>query len=73
MNKVCERGTKEGGELVVDHIKPKDKGRTNDINNGQTLCRGHNLMKKKIIHKQKQGRNTSSKFIKELLLLMIEK
>ncbi|MCD6231411.1 HNH endonuclease, partial [Candidatus Aerophobetes bacterium] len=44
MNKVCERGTKEGGELVVDHIKPKDKGRTNDINNGQTLCRGHNLM-----------------------------
>jgi len=46
MNKVCERGTKEGGELVVDHIKPKDKGRTNDINNGQTLCRGHNLMKK---------------------------
>jgi len=48
MNKVCERGTKEGSELVVDHIKPKDKGRTNDTNNGQTLCRGHNLMKKKL-------------------------
>lgn len=43
---VCGRGKKDGIELVVDHIKPKDKGGTNDIDNGQTLCMEHNLMKK---------------------------
>jgi len=43
---VCRRGEKDGVELVVDHIKPKDKGGTNDIDNGQTLCMEHNLMKK---------------------------
>jgi 5-methylcytosine-specific restriction endonuclease McrA len=43
---VCGRGPKDGVELVVDHIKPKDKGGTNDIDNGQTLCTEHNLMKK---------------------------
>ncbi len=43
---VCGRGVDDGVELVVDHIKPKDKGGTNDIENGQTLCMEHNLMKK---------------------------
>jgi len=43
---VCGRGIEDGVELVVDHIKPKDKGGTNDIDNGQTLCMEHNLMKK---------------------------
>jgi 5-methylcytosine-specific restriction endonuclease McrA len=43
---VCGEGVKEGVELVVDHIKPKDKGGTNDISNGQTLCMKHNLLKK---------------------------
>jgi len=43
---VCGRGGKDGVELVVDHIKPKDKGGTNDIKNGQTLCMEHNLLKK---------------------------
>ena len=37
---------KDGVELVVDHIRPMDKGGTNDISNGQTLCMEHNLMKK---------------------------
>ncbi len=43
---VCGRGKESGIELVVDHIKPKDKGGTNDIGNGQTLCAEHNLLKK---------------------------
>ena len=43
---VCGRGLEDGVELVVDHKKPKDKGGTNDIENGQTLCTEHNLMKK---------------------------
>lgn len=43
---VCGRGKEDGVDLVVDHIKPKDKGGTNDIDNGQTLCMEHNLMKK---------------------------
>lgn len=43
---VCGRGKEHGVELVVDHIKPKDKGGTNDIKNGQTLCMEHNLLKK---------------------------
>ena len=33
-------------EVVADHIKPKDKGGSNDVSNGQTLCTEHNLMKK---------------------------
>jgi len=44
---VCGRGRGDGIELVVDHIKPKDKGGTNDIDNGQTLCMEHNLIKKR--------------------------
>jgi 5-methylcytosine-specific restriction endonuclease McrA len=43
---VCGRGEKDGVTLVVDHIKPKDKGGSNDISNGQTLCMEHNLIKK---------------------------
>lgn len=33
-------------EICADHIKPKDKGGTNTVDNGQTLCMEHNLMKK---------------------------
>ncbi|MDE0315869.1 MAG: HNH endonuclease [Candidatus Poribacteria bacterium] len=42
---VCGRGPKDGVELAADHIKPKDKGGTNTIENGQTLCYEHNLRK----------------------------
>jgi 5-methylcytosine-specific restriction endonuclease McrA len=43
---VCNRGRKDGVELCADHILSKDKGGTNTIDNGQTLCAEHNLLKK---------------------------
>lgn len=43
---VCRRGREDGVELCADHILSKDKGGTNTIDNGQTLCAEHNLLKK---------------------------
>lgn len=43
---VCGRGTKDGVELQVDHIKPKYLGGQSTIENGQTLCAQHNFIKK---------------------------
>lgn len=43
---VCGRGKKDGVELHVDHIKPKDLGGRAIIENGQTLCAQHNFLKK---------------------------
>ena len=43
---VCGRGRKGGVELCADHIKPKDLGGSNTVDNGQTLCTEHNLQKK---------------------------
>lgn len=43
---ICGRGKKDGVELHVDHIKPKDFGGEAKIENGQTLCAQHNFMKK---------------------------
>lgn len=43
---VCGRGIKDGVELHVDHIKPKDRGGEAIIENGQVLCGQHNYQKK---------------------------
>ena len=43
---VCGRGLKDGVELHVDHIKPKEFDGKSKIENGQTLCAQHNFMKK---------------------------
>ncbi len=47
---ICGMGNKEGVELQVDHIKPKDLGGKATLENGQTLCSRHNFLKKN--HKQ---------------------
>ncbi len=43
---VCGRGREDGVELHADHRVPLDKGGLNTIDNGQTLCSEHNLLKK---------------------------
>ena len=52
---ICGRGKKEGVELHIDHIKPKDLGGEATIENGQTLCAQHNFIKKNL-NKLKQER-----------------
>ncbi|MCS7249592.1 MAG: HNH endonuclease [candidate division WOR-3 bacterium] len=43
---VCGRGREDGVEIHADHRLPLDKGGTNTIENGQTLCSEHNFLKK---------------------------
>jgi len=43
---ICGLGPREGRDLQVDHIKPKELGGSGEITNGQTLCAQHNFMKK---------------------------
>lgn len=43
---MCGKGKKDGVELHVDHIKPKDLGGQATLENGQTLCAQHNFLKK---------------------------
>ncbi len=43
---VCGRGRDDGVEIHADHKVPLDKGGTNTVDNGQTLCSEHNLLKK---------------------------
>ena len=43
---VCGATKTSGAELHADHIKPKDKGGINTVDNGQTLCSQCNNLKK---------------------------
>ena len=43
---VCGKGVKDGVEIHADHIRSKNKGGDNSIDNGQTLCTQHNNIKK---------------------------
>ena len=42
---ICGRSEKDGVELRVDHIKPKDRGAKITVANGVTLCSQHDFMK----------------------------
>lgn len=43
---ICGKGKKNGIELHVDHINPKELGGKAVIENGQVLCAQHNFQKK---------------------------
>lgn len=43
---ICGLGPKNGVEIQVDHVRPKDLGGKAEIDNGQTLCAKHNFRKK---------------------------
>ena len=45
---ICGKGEKEGMELHVDHIRPQDLGGEATLENGQTLCSQHNMLKKNL-------------------------
>ena len=44
---VCGNGRHNGYEIHADHIKPQSMEGESTLENGQTLCSEHNLMKKK--------------------------
>ena len=43
---ICGLGEKDGVEICADHKVPLDKGGKNTVENGETLCTKHNLIKK---------------------------
>jgi predicted restriction endonuclease len=61
---VCSNGRHNGYEICADHIKPQAKGGTSTLENGQTLCSEHNLMKK---------RYGTTDFLAKYCKVMIEK
>lgn len=67
---MCGRGLKDGVELHVDHIKPKDQGGEATIENGQTLCSIHNFQKKNY-NQTETGKKCLSDFMKKRNQLMI--
>ncbi|MDO8621230.1 MAG: HNH endonuclease [Candidatus Levybacteria bacterium] len=66
---ICGRGKKDGVDLHVDHIKPKDFGGEATIENGQTLCSQHNFIKKNL----KQTETGKKMFIRLYELAKSEK
>ncbi len=43
---VCGNGPHNGHEIHADHIRPRQLGGPSTVENGQTLCSEHNLLKK---------------------------
>ena len=66
---ICGRGKKDGVDLHIDHIKPKDFGGEATIENGQTLCSQHNFIKNNL----KQTETGKKMFIRLYELAKSEK
>jgi predicted restriction endonuclease len=45
---ICGQGRQQGFEIHADHIKPRSLGGQNTLENGQTLCSPHNMLKKNL-------------------------
>ena len=43
---ICGVTAEEGADLQVDHIKPRSRGGTSTVENGQVLCSVHNYRKR---------------------------
>lgn len=81
---VCGNGRHNGYEIHADHITPRSKGGKSTVENGQTLCSEHNLMKKnygvtdflksfslKMIERAKElGDKKVEQFFKDVLVLI---
>lgn len=83
---VCNSGRHNGYEIHADHIKPRSKGGMSSVENGQTLCSEHNMLKKnygvsdflrKFSHKMiKRAQELNDKKVEDFfneLLQLIEK
>jgi len=66
---ICGRSKKDGVDLHIDHIKPKDFGGEATIENSQTLCSQHNFIKKNL----KQTETGKKMFIRLYELAKSEK
>jgi 5-methylcytosine-specific restriction endonuclease McrA len=81
---VCGNGRYNGYEIHADHITPRSKGGKSIVENGQTLCSEHNMMKKnygvtdflksfseKMIKRAQELNDTKvEKFFREILTLI---
>jgi hypothetical protein len=54
---ICGKGKKDGVELHVDHIKPKDLGGAATLENGQTICYSH-FQEKILLKKTDSGKRS---------------
>ena len=45
---ICGQGRNQGLEIHADHIIPRSQGGLNSLDNGQTLCSRHNMLKKNL-------------------------
>ena len=43
---ICAMGVDDGYEIHADHIRPRSKGGKATLENGQTICSPHNMLKK---------------------------